>query len=367
MTIITTANRSSTISTANTSEANFFCRSPRSVNAFIIMVVDDMESMPPRKRLLMLVKPSRWPIPNPVTIMPATIIRAVTTAEPPVLTSFLKLNSRPREKSSTMIPIWAQNSMFASVVTEGRGLKLGLARNPATMYPRTTGCFIHLNSSVTTAPRSRMNARSEIRLSSCGTAAEHRIICRTVICVLRDQPRGRQGVRRGRGRSLDAKLQKMRRKIWWLAKNILTLQSQKASVFAGTVAPRVGPFVYRLGRKIFILERGVRFSYGLPSRRAEFYRTPLFSCSGWGRHSFQKSELKDFKDHKVLIENILKIIRPLRILIKLGPLMYRVLRKSGYWRELQLIGKVGLLIFLGFLNFAADFECKGIHFWFSTI
>ena len=26
-----------------------------------------------------------------------------------------------------------------------------------------------------------------------------------------------------------------------------------------------GPFVYRLGRKIFILERGVRFSYGLPN------------------------------------------------------------------------------------------------------
>ena len=26
---------------------------------------------------------------------------------------------------------------------------------------------------------------------------------------------------------------------------------------------RNGPFVYRLGRKIFILERGVRFSYGL--------------------------------------------------------------------------------------------------------
>ena len=25
-----------------------------------------------------------------------------------------------------------------------------------------------------------------------------------------------------------------------------------------------GPFVYRLGRKIFILERGVRFPHGLP-------------------------------------------------------------------------------------------------------
>ena len=59
-----------------------------------------------------------------------------------------------------------------------------------------------------------------------------------------------------------------------------------------------GPFVYRLGRKIFILERGVRFSYGLPSHRAEFHRTPLFLCSGWGRHSIQKSDLKDLKDPK---------------------------------------------------------------------
>ena len=41
-----------------------------------------------------------------------------------------------------------------------------------------------------------------------------------------------------------------------------------ASQFAGQ-CPRLlwrGPFVYRLGRKIFILERGVRFSYGLPER-----------------------------------------------------------------------------------------------------
>ncbi len=31
------------------------------------------------------------------------------------------------------MPIWAQNSMLTSVVTEGSGSKLGLARNPATM------------------------------------------------------------------------------------------------------------------------------------------------------------------------------------------------------------------------------------------
>ena len=59
-----------------------------------------------------------------------------------------------------------------------------------------------------------------------------------------------------------------------------------------------GPFVYRLGRKIFILERGVRFSYGLPSHRAEFHRTPLFLCPGWGRHRIQKSDIKDLKDPK---------------------------------------------------------------------
>ena len=34
---------------------------------------------------------------------------------------------------------------------------------------------------------------------------------------------------------------------------LLYLQTQRAN----------GPFVYRLGRQIFILERGVRFPYGL--------------------------------------------------------------------------------------------------------
>ena len=70
---------------------------------------------------------------NPVPIIPTTIISAVTTAEPPVLTSFLKLNSSPSENSSTMMPSCAQNSIFSIVVTDGSGVKLGLARKPATM------------------------------------------------------------------------------------------------------------------------------------------------------------------------------------------------------------------------------------------
>ncbi len=130
ITIINTANRSSTISTANTSDANFLWLRLRSLNAFMIMVVDDIESMPPRNRLLMLENPSRCPIENPAHIMPITIISAVTTAEPPALSSFLKLNSRPSENSSTTMPICAQKSMLLSVVTDGRYTKLGLARNP---------------------------------------------------------------------------------------------------------------------------------------------------------------------------------------------------------------------------------------------
>ncbi len=119
-TIMSTANRSSTMSTANTSEANFFCRSPRSVNAFMMIVVDDIDSIPPRNRLFMWEKFSRCPMANPVHIIPITIIIAVTTAEPPVLSNFLKLNSSPREKSSTTMPSCAQNSMLLSVVTDGR-------------------------------------------------------------------------------------------------------------------------------------------------------------------------------------------------------------------------------------------------------
>ena len=39
-------------------------------------------------------------------------------------------------------------------------------------------------------------------------------------------------------------------------------ENQKKCLFLHRFSTQ-GPFVYRLGRKIFILERGVRFSYGL--------------------------------------------------------------------------------------------------------
>ena len=60
--------------------------------------------------------------------------------------------------------------------------------------------------------------------------------------------------------------QKVRKKVWEIFGN-----SKKVTTFALAIEREIidakdGPFVYRLGRKIFILERGVRFPHGLPKR-----------------------------------------------------------------------------------------------------
>ena len=61
--------------------------------------------------------------------------------------------------------------------------------------------------------------------------------------------------------------------------------SKKVTTFAPEIEREIldkkdGPFVYRLGRKIFILERGVRFPHGLPNKEAiEYSIASLFlSC-----------------------------------------------------------------------------------------
>jgi hypothetical protein len=47
-------------------------------------------------------------------------------------------------------------------------------------------------------------------------------------------------------------------------KNIIALAGLKNScIFATAFLSKDGPFVYRLGRQVFILVRGVRFPYGL--------------------------------------------------------------------------------------------------------
>ena len=66
--------------------------------------------------------------------------------------------------------------------------------------------------------------------------------------------------------------------------------SKKVTIFAPAIEREIldkkdGPFVYRLGRKIFILERGVRFPHGLPNKKAidksmAFYLVALL-CAGY--------------------------------------------------------------------------------------
>ena len=57
--------------------------------------------------------------------------------------------------------------------------------------------------------------------------------------------------------------------------------SKKVTTFAPAIEREIldkkdGPFVYRLGRKIFILERGVRFPHGLPFLKRQSLTLSLF-------------------------------------------------------------------------------------------
>ena len=66
---------------------------------------EDMDIMPPRKRLSMVDQPRAEPTTRPTMNMPMQLVPAVMRAELPTLSSFLKLNSSPRAKSRKMMPI----------------------------------------------------------------------------------------------------------------------------------------------------------------------------------------------------------------------------------------------------------------------
>ena len=119
-TSISTANRSSIISTANTSCANLRCRSPRSDSAFMMMVVDDIDIIPPRKMRFIRFRSRIYPTPNPANVMPVMTISAVTAADVPDFISFWNENSRPMLNISTTIPKSAQKLMLSALVMLGR-------------------------------------------------------------------------------------------------------------------------------------------------------------------------------------------------------------------------------------------------------
>ena len=71
---------------------------------------------------------------------------------------------------------------------------------------------------------------------------------------------------------------------------------------------QAGPFVYRLGRKIFILERGVRFSHGLRKGRSSL--SVLFSSKKTSRRFNQNVLTFEIKRLDVLIKTSRRFFTP---------------------------------------------------------
>jgi hypothetical protein len=102
------ATRSCTIRTPNTRPTNFLFLSPSSLKDLMIMVVEEMDRIPPRKILSMVAQPSILPVKYPAASMNITSKTAVTEAGAPTFISFLKLNSNPRLNRRNITPISAQ-------------------------------------------------------------------------------------------------------------------------------------------------------------------------------------------------------------------------------------------------------------------
>ena len=163
-TISTTASKSSTTRVPKTTFVKGIPFRPRSSKALIMMVVDDIESIPPRKMRSIWLQPIAPPTIIPVTNIPTKMVPAVMRALLPTLSSFLKLNSRPSANSRKIMPISDHCSTVSGLVRLGKRPKCGPTRNPATMYPSINGCFRALNIRVIIPAEMNMRARSLTRL-----------------------------------------------------------------------------------------------------------------------------------------------------------------------------------------------------------
>ena len=122
-TIITTATISWMMSTTivkSTKGSSLRCISS---NALMIIVVDDIASIPPRNMLCIVSHPIRKPKIIPTPIIATMPRKAVTKALLPTEVSLRKLNSSPNPKSRKMMPISDQTSISAISLTVGKRLR----------------------------------------------------------------------------------------------------------------------------------------------------------------------------------------------------------------------------------------------------
>ena len=104
-----------------------------SSNALAIMVVDEIESMAPRKMQSICDQPSNLPSRKPTRHIVTNSVKAVMPTVPPTFFSFLKLNSKPIPKSMNTIPISLQVSTLVWSLITGNHSKLGPIKKPAMM------------------------------------------------------------------------------------------------------------------------------------------------------------------------------------------------------------------------------------------
>ena len=102
---------SSMTSVPKTSWAKLSCPTPSSSKALMMIVVELIESMPPRKTESIMPQPRACPTRYPTASIPRTSVSAVTMAVVPTEASLCRLNSSPSENISTMMPISLQVSM----------------------------------------------------------------------------------------------------------------------------------------------------------------------------------------------------------------------------------------------------------------
>ena len=156
-----TATRSSTTNAPMTCVVNFSFLSFKSSNALTMMLVDEIESMHPRKMQSIRCHPKSFPTKKPVVNMMMSSVSTMIAPGPPTFFSFLKENSRPMANRRNTIPISLHVSTLLWSSTTGKYVKCGPIRNPATIYPSTNGCFSHLKMTVVTPAVMSIRAKSE--------------------------------------------------------------------------------------------------------------------------------------------------------------------------------------------------------------
>ena len=161
ITIRMTATRSSTTNAPITSAVNFSFFSFKSSKALTMMLVDEMDSIQPRKMQFIFCQPKSFPTKKPAENIITNSVRTMIAPCPPTFFSFLNENSSPMANNRNTIPISLHVDTLAVSLMTGKYVKYGPIKKPATIYPRTKGCFNHLKIIVVTPAVIRISARSE--------------------------------------------------------------------------------------------------------------------------------------------------------------------------------------------------------------